>query len=212
MVTDGWFVILQTSYDTCLVNRCGTNLEELIRGAAWPLTCQLLTFPIKQLGTTTNQSGPKSKRNIQPQMALLLFFNFTTVITIITTIVTVRRPWGACWMVAEGGEGENPLPFSLTAPKRGGGWGRGGIPASFPSRSPPPKQPFQPTPTPSPGSHQEVCEQIVILGKRPQAPGGPGPKPWGPGPQAPSGDLAHRPLGPVSRHSHWLTSCKLSSF
>ena len=73
----------------------------------------------------------------------------------------VRRPWGACWMVAEGGEGENPLPFSLTAPKRGGGVGGvgGGIPASFPSRSPPPKQPFQPTPTPSPGSHQEVCEK-----------------------------------------------------
>ena len=44
----------------------------------------------------------------------------------------------------------------------GGGGGRGGIPASFPSRSPPPKQPFQPTPTPSPGSHQEVCEKIVI--------------------------------------------------
>ena len=71
-------------------------------------------------------------------------------------------------MVAEGGEGENPLPFSLTAPKCGGGGvvggggGRGGIPASFPSRSPPPKQPFQLTPTPSPGSHQEVCEKIVI--------------------------------------------------
>ena len=44
----------------------------------------------------------------------------------------------------------------------GGGGGRGGIPASFPSRSPPPKQPFQPTPTPSPGSRQEVCEKIVI--------------------------------------------------
>ena len=43
-----------------------------------------------------------------------------------------------------------------------GGGGRGGIPASFPSRSPPPKQPFQPTPTPSPGSYQEVCEKIVI--------------------------------------------------
>ena len=43
-----------------------------------------------------------------------------------------------------------------------GGGGRGGIPASFPSRSPPPKQPFQPTPTPSPGSHQEVCEKIVF--------------------------------------------------
>ena len=31
---------------------------------------------------------------------------------------SIRRPWGACWMVAEG-----PLPFSLTAPKRGGGGG-----------------------------------------------------------------------------------------
>ena len=41
----------------------------------------------------------------------------------------IRRPWGACWMVAEGGEGENPLPFSRTAPIRGGGgggWGGGG--------------------------------------------------------------------------------------
>ena len=51
-------------------------------------------------------------------------------------------------MVAEGGEGENPLPFSLQ-PQNTGGWagggGRGGIPASFPSKSPPPKQPFQPT-------------------------------------------------------------------
>ena len=44
----------------------------------------------------------------------------------------------------------------------GGGGGRGGIPASFPSRSPPPKQPFQPTPTPSPGFYKEVCEKIVI--------------------------------------------------
>ena len=64
-----------------------------------------------------------------------------------------------------------------------GGGGRGGIPASFPSRSPPPKQPFQPTPTPSPGSHQEVCEKIVNLrgggfcGEK--APG-----PWWAGPQA----------------------------
>ena len=38
-----------------------------------------------------------------------------------------RRPWGACWMVAEGGEGENPLPFSLTAPKRGGVGGGAGV-------------------------------------------------------------------------------------
>ena len=55
-----------------------------------------------------------------------------------------QRPYypptlGACWMVAEGGEGEN-------SPKT---WG------------------------------------VVFVGKRPQAPGEPGPKPWGPGPQAP---------------------------
>ena len=97
-----------------------------------------------------------------------------------------RQPWGACWMIAEGGEG--------------GGWGgggRGGIPASFPSRSPPPKQPFQPTPTPSPGSHQEVCEkssQALAWAKPPLRPG----------PQA---------LGPGSRHSHRLTSCsRVSNF
>ena len=47
------------------------------------------------------------------------------------------------------------LFLSPLRPKTRGGGGRGGIPAS---RSPPPKQPFQPTPTPSPGSHQEVCE------------------------------------------------------
>ena len=35
----------------------------------------------------------------------------------------IRRPWGACWMVAEGGEGENPLPYS---PKMRGGVGGGG--------------------------------------------------------------------------------------
>ena len=40
----------------------------------------------------------------------------------------IRRPWGACWMVAEGGEGENPLPFSLTSPKTGReGRGVGGV-------------------------------------------------------------------------------------
>ena len=89
----------------------------------------------------------------------------------------MRRPWGACWMVAEGGEGENPLqPGGWGA--GGGGAGRGGIPASFPSRSPPPKQPFQ-----------RGLRKIVTLRG--------GPRPWwasrGPRPQAP-GDLAHRPL------------------
>ena len=102
----------------------------------------------------------------------------------------VRRPWGACWMVAEGGEGENPLPFSLTAPKRGGGGGggggggRGGIPASFPSRSPPPKQPFQPTPTPS--RPRGLRNLRGFCGEK--APG-----PWRAGPQA-LGARAPRPL------------------
>ena len=84
-------------------------------------------------------------------------------------------------MVAEGGEGENPLP--PLHPKRGRGWGggggdRGGFPASFPSRSPPPKQPFQPTPTPSPGSHQEVWFGWFLWGKGPWA--GPQARPTGP--------------------------------
>ena len=94
----------------------------------------------------------------------------------------------------------------------GGGGGRGGIPASFPSRSPPPKQPFQPTPTPLPGSDQEVCENRCLRvgwflwGKGPRPLVGRAPNPGGPGPKPP-GDLAHRPLGPGSRHSHRLTSC-----
>ena len=62
------------------------------------------------------------------------------------TVNTSPPTLGACWMVAEGGEGENPLPFSLTAAVGVGGW---------------------------------------FLGEKAQAPGGPGPKPWGPGPQAP---------------------------
>ena len=91
----------------------------------------------------------------------------------------------------------------------GGGGGRGGIPASFPSRSPPPKQPFQPTPTPSPGSHQEW----FLWGK------GPGPKPWGPGPQAPwrPGPQAPGawipPLSPVHfLQAKFLTSCCVSTW
>ena len=70
-------------------------------------------------------------------------------------------------MVAEGGEGENPLPFFL----------------------------------------------------RPQAPGGPGPKPWGPGPQAPwrPGPQAPGawipPLSPVDfLQAKFLTSCCVLKF
>ena len=121
-------------------------------------------------------------------------------------------------MVAEGGEGENPLPFSLTAPKRragwggGGGGGRGGIPASFPSRSPPPKQPFQPTPTPSPGSHQEVCDKIAIGEVWVVFVGEKAPGPWRAGPQA-LGARAPSPLETWPTGPGWipplsLTSCK----
>ena len=80
-------------------------------------------------------------------------------------------------MVAEGGEGENPLLFSLTAPKRGGG---------YPGRSPPP--PFQPTPTPSPGNLRGLGG---FCGEKPKPPG----------------DLAHRPLGPGSRRVDFLQAC-----
>ena len=84
-------------------------------------------------------------------------------------------------------------------PKAGGGMGggRGGIPASFPSRSPPPKQPFQPTHAFArlPPSLGGFCGE--------KAPG-----PWWAGPQALGGpgpklpeNLAHRPLDPGSRHS-----------
>ena len=120
----------------------------------------------------------------------------------------VRRPWGACWMVAEGGEGDNPLPFSLTAPKCGG-WGG----------------PFQPTPTPSPGLTRRL--QKIEKGEGWFCAGGPGPKPWGPGPQAlyspmrggvPSslqhfspqafGDLANKPLSPASRQPSRVKNSK----
>ena len=109
-------------------------------------------------------------------------------------------------MVAEGGEGENPLPFSLTAPKcgGGGGGGRGGIPASFPSRSPPPKQPFQPTPTPSPGSPGGLRKNRNFgwVGKRPG--------PWRPGPQAPGAWIP--PLSPADfLQAKFLTSCCVSN-
>ena len=127
----------------------------------------------------------------------------------------VRRPWGACWMVAEGGEGENPLPFSLTAPKRGGGGGVGGVSRlRFPpgpylrssrfSRHPRLRQ----APTRRFAKNRNLRGLGGFVGKRPQAAGGPGPKPWGPGPQAP---WRPGPQAPGARHSSQrLTSCKPS--
>ena len=103
----------------------------------------------------------------------------------------------------------------------GGGGGRGGIPASFPSRSPPPKQPFQPTPTPSPGSRQEVCvfrnlRGWFLWGKgprplvgRPQALGARAPSPLETWPTGPWG------LDPATLtdflQAKFLTSCCVSN-
>ena len=74
--------------------------------------------------------------------------------------------------------------FLSTAPKCGGGWGGGGgvggVRSSRFSRHPRLRQP----PTRRFAKNREVWA-VVFVGKRPQAPGGPGPKPWGPGPQAP---------------------------
>ena len=93
-------------------------------------------------------------------------------------------------MVAEGGEGENPLPFPPGPHLRSSRFSR----------------------------HPRLCQALrknrnlrggekarPLVGRAP-SPGNPGPKP--------PGDLAHRPLGPGSRHSHgdflqakFLTSC-----
>ena len=51
---------------------------------------------------------------------------------------------------------------------------------------------------------------VVFVGKRPRPLVGRAPSPGGPGPKPP-GDLAHRPLGPGSRHSHWWGSRLRSS-
>ena len=45
------------------------------------------------------------------------------------------------------------------------------------------------------------------LGGRPQAPGGPGPKPWGPGPQAPWRPGPQAPAAWIPPLAEFLTSC-----
>ena len=90
-------------------------------------------------------------------------------------------------MVAEGGEGENLRGGGGSGGGVGGG-GRGGgrvggVSRSFPSRSP--------TSEAAVSADTHAFARLPPgrlrknVGKRPQAPGGPGPKPWGPGPQAP---------------------------
>ena len=73
----------------------------------------------------------------------------------------------------------------------GGGGGRGVSRLRFPpgphlrssrfSRHPRLRQ----APTRRFAKNRNLRGLVVFVGKRPQAPGGPGPKPWGPGPQAP---------------------------
>ena len=96
-------------------------------------------------------------------------------------------------MVAEGGEGENPLPFSLTAPGGGGrGGGVGGVSRlRFPpgphlrssrfSRHPRLRQ----APTRRFAKNRNLRGFCGEKAPGPPSPGGPGPKP--------PGDLAHRP-------------------
>ena len=132
----------------------------------------------------------------------------------------VRRPWGACWMVAEGGEGENPLLFCLQPQNAGGGGGGGrgrGPGPHLRSRS------FRRHP------RLRQFERFGgFCGEKAPGPWWAGPQaPWRPGPQAPgawipplslagfpsslqhfrcwaggpqaSGDLANKPLSPASR-------------
>ena len=111
-------------------------------------------------------------------------------------------------MVAEGGEGENPLPFSLTAPKRGGG-GVGGYPG-FVSLQVPTSEAavsadthaFARLPPGGLRTNRNLRGLGGFCGEKAPGPWRAGPKAsGGPGPKPP-GDLAHRPLGPGSRHSH----------
>ena len=105
-----------------------------------------------------------------------------------------------------------------TAPKRGGGgWGgggRGGIPASFPSRSPPPKQPFQPTPRLRQAPTRRFAKNRnrfgwFLWGKGPRPlVAGPQAPPLRPGPQAPGAWIP--PLSLVDFLAKFLTFCCVS--
>ena len=83
-------------------------------------------------------------------------------------------------MVAEGGEGENPLPFSLTAKTGGVGVRVGRFPpgphlrSSRFSRHPRLRQAF----TWRFAKNRNLRGLVVFVGPRPL--GGPGPKPWRP--------------------------------
>ena len=130
-------------------------------------------------------------------------------------------------MVAEGGEGENPLPFSLTAPKRGGGWGRGGVGGGVGGVS---RLRFPPGPhlrssrfSRHPRLRQAPTRRFAkksvwwfLWGKGPKplvgrapSPWGPRPQaPWRPGPQAPEAWIPPRSPGSASQVFNFLLRLK----
>ena len=103
-------------------------------------------------------------------------------------------------MVVEGGKGENPLLFSLTA-RKVGGVSRLRFPPGPHLRS----SRFSRHPRLRQASSRRfaIVIWVVFVGPsfvgRAPSPGGPGPKP--------PGDLAHRPLGPGSRRVDFLQAC-----
>ena len=87
--------------------------------------------------------------------------------------IYISADLGACWMVSVT-ERVKTLFFSPLQPRntaKAGEGGRGGIPCPLPSRPPPLRQPFQPSPTPSPACRQATFqndEKVKILETRPQ--------------------------------------------
>ena len=102
------------------------------------------------------------------------------------------------------------LFLSPLQPQNAGGWGGGGVGGypGFVSLQVPTSEAAVSADTHAfatlpPGGLQKNRN----LGKRPKAPGGPGPKPWGPGPQAPWRPGPQAPGAWIgSRHSH-RSSC-----
>ena len=96
-------------------------------------------------------------------------------------------------MVAEGGEGENPLLFSLTAPKRCAGWS-GGVGGVSRLRFPPGPHLRSSRFSRHPRLRQAPARRFAKnrdlrglggLACHHNSQSKAGPKPWGPGPQAP---------------------------
>ena len=117
--------------------------------------------------------------------------------------------FGLCWMVAEGGEGQNEKPSSL---QNAGGGGAGFVSLQVPtSEAAVSADTHAFARLPPGGLRKNRNLKRFLWGKGPRPLVGRAPSPGGPGPKPP-GDLAHRPLGPGSRHSHRLTSNQVFNF